>query len=251
MNLIAMMIVRNEADRYLGPCLDHLLEFCDQIRVLDDGSEDDTPDMLQRDRVFVRRLPSSEFYRHEGRARQILLDHTMAGTPTHVLAIDADEFVSNTQALRSEIARRGVASWTLNMQEVWQAHPDGLAIRQDGGWKQHPVPILFAGPGPGRRNMRLWRIPDKALASGRVPYAAMRAAGKARSAHGDILHFGWACKAERDGRYQRYVEHDGGKYHNRRHLDSIMWSDEQVTLSWRAWPGNINKQAILARASRP
>jgi glycosyltransferase involved in cell wall biosynthesis len=46
--LIASLIVRNELKRYLEPCVAHLLEFCDEIRVLDDRSDDGTREWLAK-----------------------------------------------------------------------------------------------------------------------------------------------------------------------------------------------------------
>lgn len=251
--LVAMMIVRNEADRYLEPCLDHLLEFCDGIYLLDDGSTDDTPMLADRKGVHMMRTEESNFYVHEGRARQMLLEHTIRSGASHILAIDADEFVSNGYKVRRAMEETSRTVWTLNMQEIWQADENGLAVRQDGGWKEHGVPVMFSiPPGPSSRaRARAWRIPDKALACGRIPIGALVRGKMAGNTEADLLHFGWTCEADRAARYQRYVEHDSGQFHQRRHLDSIMWTGRQVRMTRRAWPKSFDATAVLARASRP
>ena len=79
MKLAAMMMVGpGEQDRYLPLVLAALDRFCDVI-VTEDGHD---------------------FFDHEGRARQRLLEKTMAADPSHILAIDADEFVTDGPALR-------------------------------------------------------------------------------------------------------------------------------------------------------
>lgn len=229
--LVASMIVRNERGRYLEPCVQHLQEFCDEIRVVDDGSTDGTADYLAEQGCFVWSNPRSTFYEHEGRARQQLLEWTLDAQPTHVLAIDADEFVEDGARLRQQLGREIVAH-TLCMQEVWAAG-ETLKIRMDGGWKPHPVPICWAVP----INRAALRIQDRALACGREPLDVRRM--RQRPTGVCVLHFGWANPAEREARYQRYVEADGGKFHASRHLQSIMWPDAKVQLCEQEWPEAI------------
>ena len=142
MNLVAMMIVRNELDRYLEPVVTQLLTFCDEIRVTDDGSTDGTREWLEGlDRVSVRAVDETEFYRHEGRARQSAMNWAYKGGPTHVLAVDADEYIAGGQQLREALATDRMMVWTLDMQEIWQVFTECMKVREDGGWRSHPVPI--------------------------------------------------------------------------------------------------------------
>lgn len=237
MKLVASMIVAPiEVDRYLYPCLDHLLTFCDHVMIAADGPDVQIDfDGRDADRVAVWWLPAGSFYQHEGKARQQLLDLTQQLNPTHVLAIDADEFVSDGEALRASCESE-CPVLTLNMQEVWGATISfGLTVRQDGGWREHPVPIVWQAP---PRLTTEWRIRDQALACGREPEAvrAYQRRDCFEPSGIDVLHFGWANQADRQRRYDRYVAHDNGRFHNRAHLDSIMWRDDQVTLTERPWP---------------
>lgn len=251
MHFVASVIVHNEADRYLRPFFDHLLTYVDEVRVLDDGSTDDFAEegWYDDDRIVIKRNPSSQFFTHEGSARQDLLEWTMQAKPTVVLAIDADEFVYDGQALRKAAGEPNPSGvWQLVMEEVWKAD-DVLSIRQDGGWKEHPVGIVYWVPrdyATNRHTKRNWRIPDRALACGRVPH--MIGQNRVRKEPiTSLLHFGWACEADRDARYQRYVQHDGGQFHRNTHLDSIMWPDDQVTLTARKWPKELDKATLLKR----
>lgn len=247
MKLVASVICRNELGRYLAPFVAHLLEFCDEIRVLDDGSTDGSFEWLAipgNERVFGSRLATDSFFDHEGAARQRLLEWTLEGEPTHILAIDADEFVSDGAALRAACeADQGPGAWAVGIEEVWKADPEHLWIRQDGGWGlQSRSPLLYRVP--AQRGSE-WRIMDRALACGREPLAVRKI--RARPVDATVLHFGWAREEERAARYQRYVEHDGGKFHARAHLDSIMFDDSLVRLRARAWPAALEpwKAAIL------
>jgi glycosyltransferase involved in cell wall biosynthesis len=254
MKLVASCIVHNEVDRFLRPFFDHLLEFVDEIRVLDDGSTDDFKEIgwYDDERVVILRNDRSVFYEHEGRARQALLEWTMQGEPTVVLAIDADEFVDDGQALRTAVSKANPSGvWQVVMEEIWQADERNLMVRQDGGWKQHPIGVVYWVPpdhATNRHTQRNWRIPDRPLACGRVPHMI----GQNRVFTPEIaslLHFGWACEADREARYQRYVEHDGGRHHAGPHLQSIMWGPDRVELTRRKWPKGIDKATLLKRVN--
>lgn len=257
MKLVAMMVIRNEADRYLEWVIPHLLAFCDEIRILDDGSDDDWSfGWEQNDRVVVKTNPVSNFYNHEGMTRQQLLDWTMEGEPTHILAIDADEFIADGPLLRSmmeaESSRTGI--WKLRMTEIWGADDDSLIIRTDGLWPPRPVGIAYAVPrdlAVNRQTKRHYRMHDAALACGRTPlYITMRGNRTVGQPICDILHFGWACRADRQARYARYQRYDGGRHHKNTHLESIMWPDSQVKTARIPWPDSLDRAALLDRVNR-
>ena len=249
MNLIASMIVRNELGRYLPIVIPHLLAFCDEIRVRDDGSDDGTLEWLEaQDRVHVSADPAPKFFEHEGRARNALLEWTLKGDPTHVLAIDADEIVTDGQKIRAACETDiGGGSWSLHMEEVWNADARTMWTREDGGWRQHGVGILWRVPhNLGSMRSPRWRITDRKLACGREPQAMRRYTSVPTGS--SVLHLGWLNQEQRAERHARYVEHDKGRFHNRKHLDSIMWTDGQVRLRARNWPDGIDRAAILEAA---
>jgi glycosyltransferase involved in cell wall biosynthesis len=251
MKLVASLIVQNEARRFLKPCIEALLEYCDEIRAIDDNSTDGSYEIMRELGVEVRRNDRSMFFEHEGKARQSLLEWTMVAEPTVVLAIDADEFVDNGPELRRILEKPNPSGvWALQMEEVWGADERNLSIRQDGGWKEHPVGIVYWVPpdhATNRQTKRNWRIPDRALACGRVPHLVGVWGRLNKPAVASLLHFGWACEADREDRYQRYVKHDGGQHHAGSHLDSIMWPDTKVSLTKKKWPPGIDKETLLKR----
>jgi hypothetical protein len=122
----------------------------------------------------------------------------------------------------------------------------------DGGWRPRPAPILWQSPPNSRASQgRDWQIANRALACGREPVGVVRQAirGKARDSGVQVMHFGWTCLAERQRRFDRYAEHDQGKFHANAHLQSILWPDEQVKLSQREWPA-LPIDAILRSVNR-
>lgn len=243
------MVGQGEIDRYLRVTVPALLEFCDEVRVVCEATDESCGWLQAHDRVVVDDAEPGSFFVHEGRARQRLLDFTLAGKPTHILAVDADEIVTDGQAVRSACElNQGVGVWTLGIQEVWKADAGSLWLRCDGGWDmQARAPVLYRAPRVGGR---LWRIPDRQLACGREPVAVRQVAGRAIRLPVELLHFGWTNVDERAARYQRYVDHDGGRFHARQHLDSIMWPDRKVRLARRDWPAGVDREVLLARIGR-
>ncbi len=235
MILAASLIVRNEIGRYLEDCIASLAEFCDAIVVFDDASDDGTQESLTADPRVTRIMQPSDgkpmFYAHEGRARQGLIDLTLAEKPTHVLSIDADELVSDGAALRAGLeADPEQAVWSLQMEEIWKANAH-LFSREDGGHRTHAVPFLWKAPPAGER----WTMRDRKLACGRIPTQVL-GQGRAKPVGASILHFGWANPAERRKRIDRYKQHDGGKFHASSHLRSLEWPEARMRLRQRPWP---------------
>ena len=247
--LVASLIVRNEFDRYLELAVGHLQTFCSEIRVLDDGSDDGSYEWLaDQERVFVKRNEGPAFFEHEGRARQALLEWTIEGQPEYVLSIDADEFVGDPGQVQQMVGR-GLPGGSLLMEEVWGASETEIRVRTDGLWKPHHAPILWRAPRALRGG--LWEIKDSKLACGREPLEVRRM--RVRPTGTSVFHFGWARRAERERRAARYAEHDGGRFHLDRHLQSILWPDEKVTVLSRPWPPGLQALSakIAERAGRP
>lgn len=236
--LVASMIVRNELDRYLPLAVEHLRTYCDEIRVLDDNSDDGTFEWLDGEEQFlngvrVTRNQGPSFYEYESKARQALLEWTMEAEPEFVLSIDADEFVGDPEFVLSAVrAKRPVS--TLDMQEVWRAN-GRLHLRVDNLWRARLCPILWQAP---PRLTWEWRIPDRQLACGREPMRVRKTRFKRSGT--SVFHFGWANESERMMRAERYMVHDQGRFHQDKHLQSILWTDERVRLNTIDWPDGLH-----------
>lgn len=260
MKLCASLILRNELDRYLGLCIAALLEYVDEICILDDGSTDGWEETLRpswgkeakRIRVELHKARVSDepdFHRH-AEARNRLLHFTLDGKPDWILAIDSDEFVTDGQELRRicEGATSAGATSVLSLEiaEVWEACDETLCIRQDGGWKAHPIGCVWR---PERFRSAL-TLKDHGHATGRVPEAIYRVPSIPTGE--DLLHFGWTNVPERVERFKRYDIGDGGKYHAAAHIASIMWGNDRVkmeALPWPTWPDDLRDQ-VRERANR-
>jgi glycosyltransferase involved in cell wall biosynthesis len=251
--IVASVIVRNELHRYLDLFARHLTGAVDEIRVLDDYSTDGSGKFMADKGASVLTNDGPTFDEHEGAARQRLLRHTMESEADWILAIDADEFVGDPARLRAaaEAAPASVPSLMLTMTEVWRADTEAIFVRTDGGWRERSCPILYRVPtSPSRR--RAWRIQHKALACGREPTEVRRAYGRAIKSGTSVLHLGWARTSERQARYDRYVELDGGRYHASDHIKSIMAPPHKIRTTKQRWPEGLTALGpeIAARAAR-
>ena len=245
MKFIASMVIRNEMNRFLPLAVEHLLTYVDEVRIVDDGSTDDPYEWLRGcDRVeyMVNRGPG--FFHDESTIRNTLLDFTFEGNPTHILSIDADEFVPEGQKLRTYLGKGSL--WSLTMREVWKADEGSLYTREDGGWRGHNAPIVYKTP---EHRDGSWKIQSKKLASGRTPVAIVRNTRDAINTKLDILHFGWTREADRQDRYARYAEHDRGRFHAMAHLRSILFEDRKVNLKPLPWPDSLPKDELLRRVT--
>jgi glycosyltransferase involved in cell wall biosynthesis len=237
MKLVASLMVRNELERYLPLAVTHLLTYCDEVRVLDDGSDDGSYEWLSaRDDVKVVRNPGPTFFEHEGRCRQNLHAWTLEGKPDYVLAIDADEFVTNPGFLREAIEAGGDV-YTLSLVEAWAVSSRGIDVRVDGLWGARRIPVLYRTPVEARG----WRINDRQLACGREPVEVVKNSRRAQDSGSEIIHFGWTKVSERPARAERYYVHDQGKFHQNRHLQSILWNDGRVRMRRLPWPPSLKQ----------
>jgi hypothetical protein len=91
--LTVASIVKNEADRFLARALDVWGQFADRIVVLDDGSTDETPEILRKAGVEAHFEPQGMFGA-EWKARKRLYELATADSEW-VLWLDADQIPSS------------------------------------------------------------------------------------------------------------------------------------------------------------
>jgi glycosyltransferase involved in cell wall biosynthesis len=233
--LIAHLVTRNEADRYLPQCLGWLGSIVDDVHVYDDASTDGTAGMCREfeAHVTVRAEGVPSFLEHEGRFRQAgwyAMEQAMQpDEETWIVVVDADEFlVARGGDEKLAIAADICEAQTLNMDavvvkvaEVWAFARTTPLVRADGWWGKITAPRLVR-----------WRpkaaFDDRREGGGSVPdYATARY----KSERLDLLHLGYTCEADRRTRHDRYSK---GRGHNPRHIDSILAAPDL-----RSWDGNV------------
>ena len=247
MKIVAGLILRNERHRYLEYALANLLEFVDEVAVMDDGSTDGWEDLIPRGApVEIHRIDQSgrdsqpAFFRHAV-ARNHLLRFTLEREPDWVVASDADELFDNGPALRAACEAAAAPALSVEIAEVWEASDDLLCVRQDGGWRSHQIAAVWR---PAALRAQRLALADKQTATGRVPDAVHRL--RAAPSGVSLLHFGWSNERERAERFKRYPPGSG---HAGAHVASIMWPCDRVQLQGRDWPAGLPKAELLARCS--
>jgi len=247
--ITAGLILRNERHRYLEYALANLLEFVDEIAVLDDGSTDGWEELIpRRAPVRVLRVDDADrdtqpaFHRH-AIARNRLLQHTLESDPDWVIASDADELFSDGPAIRRLAETTRADALSAVIAEVWEICDERLCVREDGGWRSHPISVAWR-TAPLRRSAL--SLADKQTATGRVPDAVHRVAAEFTGEA--LFHFGWADPSERAERFRRYPPGSG---HANSHVASIMWPASRVKLEGWAWTPGVErwKRELLAKVA--
>lgn len=225
--LTAMMLVRNEADRYLRPCLDSLSKYVDSIVILDDASEDNSAEVcLSYPNVTLHRQSHSTFLQNEAILREKLWHHTQNDNPEWILAVDADEFLEESIIKESPylLRQKYFNAISFRLFDCWESEE---YYRCDGLWN------------PWRRGFSIYMVrylpalssdwPALKFHCGRLPSAYRRLQHYESTVR--IKHLGWANAANNLTKYDRAVGQDpGSKYMSQEHYKSILWPPEKVKL---------------------
>lgn len=235
--LLAHMVVRNEASRYLDCVLSALRPHVQAIHVYDDLSTDATPVLAAAYGARVsRRLPSvPTFLAHEGEFRQAAW-HTFEEelrpcSEDWVLCLDADEVLVAPDGLGAAIGAAGLCpSVSVPIPEVFgQAEGGGVLIRVDGFWAGLEQPrLLRYREGGAFRNA--------AMGCGSTPSYPGVDVRSMVSAGMQLLHVGYLDPLDRIDKHNRYAGRSG---HSAAHISSILtkptlepWTGPPVDI-WR------------------
>lgn len=223
MSTYAIMVVKNEAGRYLAQSVAWLRQAVDELVVFDDGSIDATVRVARETGalVGVRDFGAPAFLENESKFRQSawwFLEATLQPTGNDfVVSVDADEFLvdrgdrSPREALEEVIAQareEGCDSIEIPKAEVFGALDSRPLVRTDGEWgKIREQRIAHWPDSPTFR--------DQKLAGGSLP----KLSGPVlRAGNPTLLHLGYMRPVDRLAKYQRYRALSG---HSRKHIESI------------------------------
>ena len=206
--LVAHLVARNEADRYLSACLAALAPLVDHIHLFDDRSTDATPFIADAMgvEVHVRPISCPSFLDHEGQFRQAAWE-SMGTLPqgSWVVCVDTDEFFS---APLPDPEGFGKA---FQVREIFDVVDGQAMVRIDGYWDR----VIAARMAPWSANSE---FPDIPMGCGSLPIEL--GAGEFEVVDQPaILHYGYANPDDRLAKYHRYRNHRG---HNPRHVESIV-----------------------------
>lgn len=215
--IYALIVARNEEHRYLEIALKRLSEQVDRIIFTDDCSTDNTVNIASK-YCTVYSTKENLFIKNEAQLRteawQNLSNHAKPGD--WVVAIDADEilYCLNNESLRDILKMSPYDVVCVKRVELWNSE----SIRVDKLWGIQMTQRIFRYAPDGVYE-------DKALACGSEPtYVKKWFQKKNYWLHNDIrmVHLGYVRDEDKKEKYERYMELDNGKYHNKDHLVSIM-----------------------------
>ncbi len=227
--IIAQMVGRNEEKRFLKDVLIRLSAEVDEIVFTDDCSEDNTAE-IAREYAHVYKTPEPMFSVHEGRLRtnawSNLENHAKPGD--WIIAIDCDEMLYRLDDL-----------YSLDIRSVLDSsEKDVVNVRFYHMWNksQYRVDKLWA-PNNSSRIFRFisdGHFADRALACGSEPtYVSEWIKRRNFWVNSGLVmqHLGYLFDEDKQKKYQRYSQIDGGKYHNISHINSIL-DESPVLIDW-------------------
>ena len=228
--LIANMVGRNEADRYLKDVLQHLSGIVDLIVFTDDCSDDDTL-KIASDYAQVFQTEEQLFTKDEGKLRTFAWSNLsrFANQGDWILAIDCDEKLWSTQT-------------DFNMSVLLNQNSyDVINVKFFHMWneKQYRVDKLWA-PNNSSRLFRYFYggvFNDRKIACGSEPTyvnSLIKRGSYMKDSPLIMQHLGYIDDEDKRLKYQRYMELDGGDFHQKSHIESII-DPEPTLLDWRIY----------------
>lgn len=203
--IVCVMQVRNQA-AWLAGCLAHLRAHVDGFIILDDGSDDETAQVAQREPKLLELLSNAPREPHvwnERENRRRLLECAQQHGAVWVLPCDADEryetlFLTQLRAIVESLPQDRLVALALDCCECWN-EPD--RIRIDGLWGRKSRACLFRLP----REIRFDAAP--ALHGPWYPDVFTRE-GEVLISHYRFYHLGAMQQAQRLARRARYQQLD-------------------------------------------
>lgn len=197
--LLALLAVR-DGMRYLPGFLRNVAPQVDGIIALDDGSSDESADLLARheDVIELLRIPSNRPTWDEVGNHRLLVAAALRHHADWVICVDADERLEREFRVRAErvIFRGnllGYSAYALRLRELWD---DPGQYRADGIWGRKSVARLFRAR-PDHQfdaaQMHSSKAPQQGRRWGHFPWADL-----------NIYHLAMLSPANRLARRQRY-----------------------------------------------
>jgi glycosyltransferase involved in cell wall biosynthesis len=208
--IIAGMLVRNEAGRWVRQVCAILQEISDYFIVLDDASTDNTAQICEEYANKVKYSIESMWETNEVILRKQLFNLCMEQSKNEndwIMIIDADEIICNHNELRhimlNNVPTGRTDVFTFKLYDMWS----NTHYREDSFWNAHNNhwPMAFRAM---NKDKYLWN--EQALHCGRFP---KNIGTSAYISNFKIKHMGWSTPEDREKKYDRYIRLDpNGKY---------------------------------------
>lgn len=226
--LVANIVGRNEQDRFLTEVLAHLQPIVDEIVFTDDCSDDNTAAIAKEFGAHVYNMEEPTFAVNEGKLRNAswknLSEHAFMGD--WILAIDCDEMLWATHpqlSMNKLMAQDRYDVLNITFCHMWSE----TQYRVDKLWAPHGSSRMF-------RYFLGGKFADRKLACGSEPSYVQELIRKGRYMQDTGLvmqHLGYVRDEDKKSKYERYMTLDGGDFHAKAHIESIMDPDPTL-IDW-------------------
>lgn len=199
-----VMLVHNEADRYLERVLKHAALYIDEAVILDDASEDNTVEIcktvLSGIPLTIVSNPEPGF-NNEIKLRKQLWDMAISTKPDWILILDADEiFEEKTVDIIRELAKdQEVYNYSFRLYDMWNEN----SYREDTYWRAHTIFRPFMVRYVPNIEF-IWK--ETPQHCGRFPTNIYQLPGAISQLR--LKHLGWMCEEDRLNKYNRYKQLD-------------------------------------------
>ncbi len=205
-HLTLVMLVRNEADRYLHQMLTETSKFIDAAVILDDASTDETPAICEAilseaGIPLVLQRNQEHGFHNEIELRRQLWELAIATDPDWLLFLDADEIFEKqtSQVISFLLEDSRWDFYSFRLYDFW----DAKHYREDHYWQAHlnyrPFLLRYQP-----EYDYCWA--EQPLHCGRMPKNVTTYPGMLSKLR--VKHYGWATEAARKSKYQFYLQHD-------------------------------------------
>lgn len=224
--IIAQMVGKNEANRFLEPVLQRLSTQVDKIIFTDDCSDDNTAEVAAK-YAEVFSTEKTLFTENEGNLRSNAWKNLekFARDGDWIVAIDCDEMLYHSEGkdINDTLKQSPYDVINVRFYHMW----NDSQYRVDKLWAPNNSSRIFRYQNGGS-------FFDKKLACGSEPtYVVNWVRQKNYWLHSNLVmqHLGYVRDEDKQIKYDRYMSLDKGEFHNIKHLESIL-DQNPVLLNW-------------------
>lgn len=224
--IIAQMVGKNEANRFLEPVLKRISEQVDKIIFTDDCSDDNTVEIASK-YAEVFSTDKTMFTENEGNLRSNAWKNLekFAKEGDWILAIDCDEMLYHTEGhvIKDVLAQSPFDVVNVRFYHMWNE----TQYRVDKLWAPNNSSRIFRFKSGGT-------FFDRKLACGSEPtYVVDLMRTRNYWVHSKLImqHLGYIKDEDKKEKHNRYMSLDQGKFHNIKHLESIL-DEDPVLMNW-------------------
>lgn len=192
-DLTVAAIVKDEAGRFLPAALAAWTEFADRVVVLDDGSSDGTPDLLE-DAGCIWKTRQIGLWGNETTARRALWEYAVANTRDWLLILDADMVPADDP--KPVLAGD---SGAFRLFDIWGPGE----YRDDAWWNAHNDLQMWAFRA-GTRKYMPWTWEERGIHAYRCPSNAMKVFPDVCEVGVALLHYAYATPELRAAKTAQY-----------------------------------------------